>query len=235
MSEELERFERELKKIENLQFGFLYVDKHCKELGRQLSQVSVDKTSSYYGMTFDDFRLDQLEAFLLAEIVLLRRSVEYYSSAVHKGNDWRAQTDMKKRCPSFMIRYDLDCPEVHVIDLSYELRNLIVHPLDKNAYRCIEKKDLSPLDILKQHATMFADGEGNRKTLVLQGKDHKSKYLSRLTKAPIDYKHTRSDLFSGILFEEVRDCIRTYDRVRKMSTRHAIEKSNALHPALAYG
>jgi hypothetical protein len=235
MTRELNQFRRELKKVEHLQFALVYSDKYEEELKSQLHQASKDKSSSYFGMTFNELRADLLEAFMVAEIVLLRRAVEHYTSTVHKGNDWKGQTDMKRRCPTYKIKYHLDYPEVHVIDLSYELRNLIVHPLKSDSTKFMETTVLSPLDVLKQEATLLTNAESRREILVLRGSDNRQRYLSRIQKMDVGRWHHRFDLFSGILFEEVRDCVGTYDSVRSLSTDKAIRESTSRHQPMEYG
>ncbi|HUV60539.1 MAG TPA: hypothetical protein VMW71_00020 [Thermoplasmata archaeon] len=234
MGVELIQFEKDLKRIENLQFAFAYAKDNDEKLRDQLEKASTDPKNSYFGVTFEEFTKDLVEGFQLAEIVLLRRAVEHYTSAIHRGNDWRRQSDIMERCPTFRIKYNLNYLDVHVIDLSYDLRNIIIHPLGTEKFRFIEIKDVPPIAILQQEATIWTSRETKKKILILRGDDSTDDYTTRWHKMPTNFNHTRSDLFSGILFNEVRDCVRTYDSVREMSLREAIESSGSEHPLIEY-
>lgn len=234
MGAELSRFEKDLRRIENLQYALVYADQNKGLLKRQLEKASADPTSGYFGVRFNDFISDLVEGFSLGEIVLLRRAVEHYTSEIHQGNDWRRQSDIKRRCPSFGIRFHKDCEDIHVIDLSKELRDIIIHPLGPEHYRLISRKDMSPMAILQQEVALWSNPSSRRKILILRGLDNKQDYLDKWQLLPPGFSHSRADLFSGILFTEVMDCIRTYDSIREVDLDKAIKYSKEAHPPIEY-
>lgn len=229
----IQEFELNLNHLGSLQFALRYLKNKEKQLQRELETLSKIPQSLYFGMTIEEHYKRLSEAYVIAEIVLLRRAVEHYTAGVHEGHDWSGQSDIKIRCPNYVIKYHSDFPEVHVIDLSYELRNFIVHPL-MGEYEHIQASELSPMTILEQNVVLMSDRDNGRRMLVFQNDMSKPDFLKMLSEISFPQEHSRFDLFSGILFDEVRNCVVTYDKVRKMPIEKAIQKSNSLNSKIEY-
>lgn len=227
---ELDVFEGNIRDKELLKLGFAHIDENRARLEAQLIELVKENKTSYFGESIKEFISNYANALLKADITLLHTAVEEYCSTVHKGND-RAGSDIVTRCPSYMLRCHPGHPEVHVIVMAKDIRDRLIHALPSyNKITC----GCDPLPLLKQDVVL-RQCLGYR-YVVLRNSDLKEQYVKRWEPpsgdAPINFS---SMTFAELLSNEVVECIRTYDSVRKMKPERASAESTKRHIPIKYG
>lgn len=205
MSEYLVGFERDVSRLDCLFWSIRYIKEHQSEFTESLTHDVTKQRATLPARDYESLVSDTLSFVAVAENILLWMFYEKYIRAIHQRHD--GTEDVKRRCPSYLLKCHRNHDGSHVLDIVRDFRDRSVHDLEE--YNNIEC-DRPPEETLLQTVAVYRFDHGEE-ILLMHGLNS-DRQLTLMKRKKLPVRHVSLMTFGELLTSKLVSCVREYDR-----------------------